>query len=266
MEKYILSKNKKLLKREKIQKNLIKVLNFKSNEKNILIKKIYNYFFNINNQIKQIHNNRIFFLIIIIIIYLITPIISKNTLTNKRLLEEDDLSEIKLIINATEDGDQEILHSGFGFEPTYIFVNGTSTNLTSNYTIFLEKNIYLITLKWNTIIINCYEMFSGLTNLIEIDFSKFNTSKVTQMEGMVKDCINLKKINFGNKFDTSLVEGMKNFFYNCTSLEYLDISSFNTSKNKNFAYMFGNCISLKSVNLGNMNTELAESMNEMFNG
>ena len=166
MENYIQSKNKKLLKREKIQKSIIKVLNFKNNKKrSIPIKKIFNNFFIINNQIKQIHNKGIFFLIIIIIIYLIIPIISKNNLTNKRLLEEDELSEIKLIINVTEDGEQEILHSGFNYEPTYIFVNETSKILTENYKILLEKNIYLITLKWNISITYCYQMFLGLNNI-----------------------------------------------------------------------------------------------------
>ena len=136
MEKYIQSKNKIILKREKIKKDKIKQLNFKNDERNKLMKKVYNNFFIINNQIKQIHNKGFFFSkIIIIITYLIIPIISKNSLINKRLLEEGELSEIKLIINATEDGEQEILHSGFGFEPAYIFVNETSTNLTQNYKI-----------------------------------------------------------------------------------------------------------------------------------
>ena len=136
MEKYIQSKNKIIFKREKIKKDKIKQLNFKNDERNKLMKKVYNNFFIINNQIKQIHNKGFFFSkIIIIITYLIIPIISKNSLINKRLLEEGEVSEIKLIINVTEDGEQEIMHSGFGFEPAYIFANETSMNLTQNYKI-----------------------------------------------------------------------------------------------------------------------------------
>ena len=53
-------------------------------------------------------------------------------------------------------------------------------------------------------------------------------------------------------------------FYYCISLEYLDISNFDTSKVTNFFEMFYGCSNLKSINLSNFNTSNAKNMVGMF--
>ena len=55
-------------------------------------------------------------------------------------------------------------------------------------------------------------MFKGLTNIIEIDLSNLDTSKVTNMSYMFVVCSDLGKINFGN-INTSLVNNMENLFH-----------------------------------------------------
>ncbi len=49
-------------------------------------------------------------------------------------------------------------------------------------------------------------------------------------------------------------------FYTCTSLESINLSSFNTNNVKNMSYMFSCCNSLKSINLSsfkiNNNTKI----------
>ena len=279
MEKIIKFKNKKI-----IDLKLFKIINLKeqknnqNNNDNILKNQINNY------------KNKIFILFRIIMIYLIIPFSYQNYIYNHRLLESEDLDIINLIINVSETGEQEIINLDFNDKPNYIYVNGSNVNISDNYKISLEKNIYSITLKWNYAIIILDNMFSGLINIIEIDFSNFNTSQVYSMKFIFKDCINLKKITFGNKFDTSLtntmylmfencnsltslnlssfntsnVNEMGAMFLNCFSLEYLDISNFNTSKVKNFDRLFSNCKSLKSLDLHSFNTEIVENMNEMF--
>ena len=85
-------------------------------------------------------------------------------------------------------------------------------------------------------------MFSGLSNIIEIDFSYFDTSEVNNINYLFNDCINLKKITFGNNFQTSLIRSMIDIFYNCYSLTSLDLSNFDTSQvtlmSKFFIFVF----------------------------
>ena len=54
-------------------------------------------------------------------------------------------------------------------------------------------------------------MFSNLTNITKIDFSAFDTSKVTDMRCM---------------------------FWGCKSLQSINVSSFNTENVKDIKYMF----------------------------
>ena len=50
-------------------------------------------------------------------------------------------------------------------------------------------------------------MFFNLSNIIEIDLSNFDFSRVITMEKMFMKCANLKKVNLGN-MDTSLVTSL----------------------------------------------------------
>ena len=55
-----------------------------------------------------------------------------------------------------------------------------------------------------------------------------NTSNVTNMQNMFKNCSNLKSLDLSN-FDTSNVTKMYSMFYGCSNLETLDLSNFSTS-------------------------------------
>ena len=64
-------------------------------------------------------------------------------------------------------------------------------------------------------------MFTDLNNIIEIDLSQFDFSRVTTMENMFKGCTSLKNIIFGN-INTSKVENMFFTFCNCIELTSID--------------------------------------------
>ena len=51
-----------------------------------------------------------------------------------------------------------------------------------------------------------------------LDLSSFDTSKVTDMEGMFREPINLKTIYVGNKFSVSNVSSSNEMLYGCTKL------------------------------------------------
>lgn len=73
-----------------------------------------------------------------------------------------------------------------------------------------------------------YQMFGRMRNLTSLDLSGFDTSKVTNMEGMFFQCNNLASLDLSN-FDTSKVESINNAFKECRSLTSLDLSSFDMS-------------------------------------
>ena len=108
-------------------------------------------------------------------------------------------------------------------------------------------------------------MFRECEKLATLDLSNFDTSNVIDMAHLFRYCYNLEKLEISN-FDTSNVEYMNYMFINCSKLTSLDLSNFDTSKVKNMWKMFGNCFSLKEINLSSFNTSNVTSMSEMFSG
>ena len=82
---------------------------------------------------------------------------------------------------------------------------------------------------------NMNNMFSqsGFTSL---DLSSLNTSKVTDMSKMFMQCDNLSSLNVD--IDTSKVTNMEGMFREMSSIEVLDLSSFNTSSVTSTTFMF----------------------------
>ena len=120
-----------------------------------------------------------------------------------------------------------------------------------------------------------YQTITTITDTLD-------TSKVTNMNSMFKDCSKLISVP---QMDTSNVTDMDNMFSNCESIAI--IPQINTSKVTNMHNMFNNCISLTTVpqldtsnvtNTSNMfentnittvpqmNTSNVTSMNSMFSG
>ena len=72
-------------------------------------------------------------------------------------------------------------------------------------------------------------LFSLLAELSEIDFSAFDTSKVTQMASLFFGCESLTALDL-SVFDTSKVIYMTNMFGECEKIRNLDLSSFDLSQ------------------------------------
>ena len=111
---------------------------------------------------------------------------------------------------------------------------------------------------------NRSSLFSLLTNLLNIDFSAFNTSKVTDMSDMFYSCSKLTNLNVSN-FDTSQVTDMSFMFYSCSSLTSLDVSNFNISKVTDMRSMFSGCSSLTSLDLSMFNMANVTEVTNMLN-
>ena len=106
-------------------------------------------------------------------------------------------------------------------------------------------------------------LFAYLNNVTSIDLKYIDTSKVTSMNGMFRNCTSLTKLDLSN-FDTSNVADMNRMFDRCSSVTTLDLSGFDTSNVKSMSDIFIRCYSLKEINLSSFNTSNVTDMTEMF--
>ena len=106
-------------------------------------------------------------------------------------------------------------------------------------------------------------MFGGCAALTNIDVSKLDTSKVTDMDSMFYGCAALTNIDVGN-WNTSSVTSMDNMFYDCAALTNIDVGNWNTSSVTNMASMFYGCAALTNIDVGKWDTSSVTSMDNMF--
>ena len=111
------------------------------------------------------------------------------------------------------------------------------------------------------------EYYDGqkIKNILDIDLSNFDTSKVTNMRGMFLDMSKLTTLNLSN-FDTSQVTDMDHMFTAMRSLTTLNLSNFDTSKVTDMSYMFFSMPNLTTLNLSSFDTSKVTDMNAMFSG
>ena len=106
-------------------------------------------------------------------------------------------------------------------------------------------------------------MFFNMPNLTTINLSNFDTSKVTNMSYMFQDVSKLTTLNLSN-FDTSKVTNMNSMFAGMSNLATLNLSNFDTSKVTNMRGMFLDMSKLTTLNLSNFDTSQVTDMDHMF--
>ena len=110
---------------------------------------------------------------------------------------------------------------------------------------------------------NMNSMFRDCSSLTSLDLSSFNTSKVTNMASLFNSCRSLTSLDLSN-FNTSKVTDMGGVFYGCSSLTSLDVSNFDTTNVINMNSIFDSCSSLTSLDVNNFNTSKVTNMGRMF--
>ena len=240
---------------EKTYKTILKEINKRKKYNNNNLKNTYKLQLILKKQI-------IFILWNFIFIRLLYPILTQKNFYKRRKLEFGVSIDLKVL--KEENYLTKVINEKY--IPDRIYINGILSDINNDGKVYLEEEeINNITMEWNQSKEICDKMFEKIINIIEIDLSKFDTSKVISMEGMFKNCDNLQNINFEN-FNTSLVNNMASMFENCISLESLDLSSFDTSKVTNMKSLFKNCHSLSSLDLSNFETLNLINMEYMFFG
>ena len=93
---------------------------------------------------------------------------------------------------------------------------------------------------------------------------KFVFNKLlTSTNSMFCGCSSLQSINLSS-FNTTDVKDMSYMFSFCSSLQSINLSSFNTNNVKKMSYMFRRCSSLQTINLSSFNTINVTDMSCMF--
>ena len=172
------------------------------------------------------------------------------------------LSENEITMTLKGSGKQFILYEWSRTPPPdEIYINGELKGKKSKSISDLVEEENNITMKWNTPVKSCYQMFFNFKNIIKIDFSKFDTSYAETMSGMFKLC-SITSLDLSN-FDTSSVTDMSAMFYE-SGLISLNLNNFDTSKVISMGYMFYECRVLTDLHVDNFNTLLVKDMNNMF--
>ena len=109
--------------------------------------------------------------------------------------------------------------------------------------------------------------FYDLNDLRSIrNLGYLNTSEVTDMSYMFRDCSSLMSLNLDN-FDTGKVRNMRYMFSGCASLESLDVSGFDTHNVTDMNAMFAGCSSIMGgIYVSGFDTSNVTDMAYMFQG
>ena len=185
----------------------------------------------------------------------------------------------------------------------YAYLIDSGLKMNNQFTLY---NLYIVSEAPIFAPQDCSLFFAGFNSLVSINYNNnFNTSKVTNMSYMflpvesgdwdsvvvlttnnndVKPTLLNKIYNSDvelmsavglryysslenldlSSFNTSNVISVDSMFSNCSSLTSLDLSSFNTLNVTNMSSMFYICSSLTSLDLSSFNTLNVTNMSDMF--
>ena len=186
----------------------------------------------------------------------VAPAASMNAVN---IEDEESDYKIKLWLDSTDKT------AYYYAEPEKVYLNTDSSKMFYTEYVNIIRNILEINLSnFDTSkVTNMQSMFHGISNLASLNLSSFDTSKVTDMRDMFYGMKNLTSLNLSS-FDTSKVENMYAMFRYMSNLASLNLSSFDTSKVTDMSDMFYGMENLTSLNLSNFNTSNVRYMQWMF--
>ena len=206
--------------------------------------------------------------------------VPRQNITTLKVVDNLDIPEGATVVDVSKNSDNTIkmwyneADANGNYDITIgsnniIYANPSSTaGLFSNLTNVTSIDLSNMDTSGMT---NMTNMFSGNTSLTNITFGdNFNTSNVTNMVSMFNNCSNIESLDL-SMFDTSSTQafggtnGYAGMFKGCSTLISLDLSSFDTSNVTDMSGMFWGCNSLENLNLSSFNTSNVTNMNSMFN-
>lgn len=137
----------------------------------------------------------------------------------------------------------------------------------SNYFAFNSTGEHIVTVLLNLNDITSLDsLFMGVDKMVNIEFfQNFNTRNIYFMQKMFYNCYSLNWVNV-SIFNTENLEDMNNMFYNCSSLKEIDLSNFASNNLKNVNNLFEGCSSLSSIDISGLDLQSISDANSVFEG
>ena len=211
------------------------------------------------------------------------------TIDNKKF---EEISEIRQIeIKESLSAGEHTLKLSYQKDPsgndnadrTFIYDLKTATSISDNNYIaeYNAKNTTLTFKKVidanisdignNSVIVEKYnnvgEICKALGNVTikNIVFEEsFKTYAPTSLKEFFYNCTSLETISDLEYLNTANITDMSSMFWNCSNLKSLDLTKFDTKNVSSMYFMFYGCSNLTSLNLTNFNTKNVKNMNGMF--
>ena len=101
-------------------------------------------------------------------------------------------NKLKLTLNVTE------ANTNYNYLGPDFFIEFKPKGMDSYMINYTDTGIKTLELSWENNITSLKFMFSECSNIISIDFTDFDTSKVTNMCGMFVGCTSLTSIDLSN--------------------------------------------------------------------
>ena len=172
------------------------------------------------------------------------PIATINTVN----VENDDSDyEIKMWLDPTDKT------AYYYADPEKVYLNENSVSMFSDMRSLTSLDLSNFD---TSRVMDMGSMFASSSNLTSLDLSNFDTSKVTNMSNMFSTMFSLSSLNVSN-FDTSKVTNMDYMFAYLYSLTSLNLSNFDTSKVANMS-------SIESLDVSSFNTKNVIKFRGMF--
>jgi len=111
---------------------------------------------------------------------------------------------------------------------------------------------------------NVYGNMQGTTWVVSTEASMVYANEDCAAMFMNDDGSQLRKVDFGQGFNTTKVTNMSQMFSGCSELAELDLTMFNTANVVNMSLMFNGCSALDSLNLSSFSTAKVSDMRRMF--
>lgn len=92
----------------------------------------------------------------------------------------------------------------------------------------------------------------------------FKTYAPTSLKEFFYNCTSLETISGLEYLSTANITDMSSMFWNCSNLKSLDFTKFDTKNVSSMYFMFYGCSNFTSLNLTNFNTKNVKNMNGMF--
>jgi len=161
----------------------------------------------------------------------------------------------------------------FAFYEGKNFISGHINNGDSTFTFQLNNNpvtaqvdddgYWEYEIPQGTSVTSLANSFKNCSNLVDVDFTNFDSSSVTSALLAFQNCTNLENVTFPIGFCNNCTS-FGGLFLDCTSIEDVDIRNIDTSNARDIDSMFSGCTALKNVDLRGIQTSGVEYFSYMF--